>query len=268
MLLGKFISFEGVSDIAIMTLGILMATLALQIFETFNLCVSCLLSSGLLFLLGCTETVSEAFSGYANHVLYFTIASFGISAAFQKSALSKKILSVFIKGKKLSAKRITLIFMCCAGALSSVMSNVAAVIVFLPYLEKYLTYYQNREELKRTSRSMNICLVVSAMIGGMITSAGSSVNIIGLDLLEKYAGISIRFIEWMAFGLPMAAIMLIVSFFVVTSIFKPVDLSEEVLNEYIGYINNSQKMSVKDIYWGADNNNTFCMDIKFLGACN
>ena len=51
---------------------------------------------------------------------------------------------------------------------------------------------------------------------------------------------------------------------------KKVDLSEEVLNEYIGYINNSQKMSVKDIYiyWGADNNNTFCMDIKFLGACN
>lgn len=31
---------------------------------------------------------------------------------------------------------------------------------------------------------------------------------------------------------------------------KKVDLSEEVLNEYIGYINNSQKMSVKDTYIG------------------
>ena len=31
---------------------------------------------------------------------------------------------------------------------------------------------------------------------------------------------------------------------------KKVDLSEEVLNEYIGYINDSQKMSVKDIYIG------------------
>lgn len=31
---------------------------------------------------------------------------------------------------------------------------------------------------------------------------------------------------------------------------KKVDLSEEVLNEYIGYINNSQKMSVKYIYIG------------------
>ena len=101
-----------------------------------------------------------------------------------------------------------------SALLSSVMSNVAAVVIFLPYLDQYLSHYKDEEAKKRSSRCMNICIVVSSMIGGMITPAGSSVNLIGLDLLQKYADTTVRFIDWIAFGFPLAIVMLFVAFYI------------------------------------------------------
>lgn len=245
-----FVKVDGLSTQAMRTLGVLAATLFLQMFESFNLCVSCLLSSVLLLLLGCVDNIGQAFSGYANHILYFTIASFGISASFQKSVLSRKLLGLMMRGKKLGIKRITFTFMVCAAVLSSVMSNVAAVVIFLPYLDQYLEFYRDPSARKKASRSMNICLVVSAMIGGIITPAGSSVNLIGLDLMEAHAGIRVRFVDWMAFGLPVAAVMLVVAFFIITTVYKPEEPSTEELDSFVAHIRNTPKATGKDIYIG------------------
>lgn len=245
-----FLKVDGLSTQAMRTLGVLAATLFLQMFETFNLCISCLVSSVLLLMLGCVGNIGEAFSGYANHVLYFTIASFGISAAFQKSVLSRKLLGLLMRGKKLTVRKVTFTFMVCAAILSSMMSNVAAVVIFLPYLDQFLEFYRDPDVRKRSSRSMNICLVVSAMIGGIITPAGSSVNLIGLDLMQAHAGIQIRFVDWMAFGAPLAAVMLVIAFAIITAIYKPAEPEEEELQAFIRHVQNTPRATAKDIYIG------------------
>jgi sodium-dependent dicarboxylate transporter 2/3/5 len=241
-------TIDGISDRAMRTLGVLAATLFLQIFETFDLCVSCLLSSALLYAFGCVDTISDAFGGYTNHVIYFTLASFGVSLAFQKSALSKRLLSFIIRSKKLRVRGITFIFMLCAAALSSIMSNVAAVVIFIPYVEMFLEYYEKPEERKQSSRCMMICLVVAAMIGGMITPAGSSMNLISIDILEKQAGVGIRFIDWVMIGLPVALIMLVIAFFVITTVYPPHELSRQEMEKYLKMVGEKKPMTAMDIY--------------------
>lgn len=241
---------EGLSAQAVRTLGVLAATLFLLIFESFNVCVSCLLSSAMLFAFGCVDSISMAFSGFSNHILYFTTASFGISVAFQKSRLSKKMLSMIICSERLKVRTIIFIFMMCAATLSALMSNVAAVVIFIPYAEMFLDCYQNEEHKKKTACSMMICLSVAALIGGMITPAGSSMNLICIDMLERYAGVGIRFIDWMLVGFPLALMMLVIAFLMITTVHRPIEPSAEELREYLAAVSQKEKLSVMDIYIG------------------
>ena len=250
LILCRMMPIDGLSKQAMGTLGVLGATLCLLIFESFNICVSCLLSSAMLFAFGCVDSLGAAFSGYSNHVLYFTIASFGISLAFQKSVISRKLLGGIIRSDKLGTKAVTFIFMVCAAALSAIMSNVAAVVIFMPYAEGYLECYRDKESRVRSRRSMMMCMVVAAMIGGMITPAGSSMNLICVDMLERYAGYRVRFVDWVAAGLPLAVIMLVAAFIIITTVYPPAKLSEEEMKGYLQTIHEKKKMSGMDIYIG------------------
>lgn len=248
LVLGCNAKSSSVSVEAARTMGVLAAALFLLIFESFNVCISCMLSSALLFALGCTENITAAFSGYSNHILYFTTASFGISLAFQKSCISRKLLGVVIRSPQSGVRKITFTFMLCAALLSAIMSNVAAVVIFIPYVEMYLSYYKNTDDRRNTARCMMICLAVAALTGGMITPAGSSMNLICLDMLERYAGVGVRFIDWIMVGMPLAAVMLVIEFFVITTVHKPAEPQTDEMTEYVKDISSPQTMSGMDIY--------------------
>lgn len=242
------VPIEGMPQQAERTLGVLLAALFMLICESFGVCVSCLMTSALLFITGCTGTVSEAFSGYSNHILYFTTASFGISLAFRKSSLSRRLLGIIIRSDKLKTGQVMLIFMACAALLSALMSNVAAMVIFIPFAEDYLDIFPDGEKKVRTRKSMFICLAVSVLIGGMATPAGSSMNLICIDMLEKYTGGGIRFIDWMAVGIPLAVFMLAAAYFIITRIFQPCQADRESMRRYIASLNEKKSLSSRDIY--------------------
>lgn len=250
LFLSCFLTPDGLSTQAVRTMGVLAAVLFLFLFESFHVCISCLLSSAMLFAFGCVGSITSAFSGYSNHILYFQTASFGISLAFQKSCLSKKLLALIIRSKKLGVKRITFLFMMCGAVLSSIMSNVAAVVIFIPYVESFLEFYHNLEDKAKTARCMMICLAVSALTGGMITPAGSSMNLICLDMLERYAGVNVRFIDWIMVGFPLALVMLVIEFLIITAVHRPAEPSTEEMRRYLEEISQKRRMSAMDIYIG------------------
>ncbi len=244
------LTLNGLSPEAVRTLGVLAATLFLLIFESFPVCVSCLLSSAMLYALGCVGTMAKAFAGFSNHILYFTIASFGLSLAFQKSMLSRRLLELLLRTGRIGVKKLTFLFMLCAAALSAIMSNVAAVVIFIPYVESFLDHFRNEEHKKISRRCMMICLTVSALIGGMITPAGSSMNLICLDMLETYAGTHVRFIDWMIAGFPLALVMLIAAFMIITAVYPPAEPSDTEMAEYLTGARQKKRMGFQDIYIG------------------
>ncbi|MGN0643297.1 MAG: SLC13 family permease [Huintestinicola sp.] len=246
-----FISIDGLSEQAVHTMGVAAATLFLLIFEPFNICVTCMLSSAMLFAFGCVDTVSDGFCGFSNHILYFTTASFGISAAFQKSVLSRRLLSLVVKGKRVGVKKLVFIFMLCSALLSSIMSNVAAAVIFLPFAEAFLEFTADKEKRTKTKRSMMMCITVGAMIGGMITPAGSSMNLICIDMLERYTGQTVRFIDWIKIGLPLALVMVTAAFFIITAVFPPEEPCENEMRAYLDKLTEKTPVSSKDIYAAA-----------------
>jgi sodium-dependent dicarboxylate transporter 2/3/5 len=230
------------------TLGLLIAVIVLLVTEVFPIGATCLVTIALMVLFKCVPDISAALVGYTNPVLFFVLASFGISEALTVLPLSKRMLKFFMRIFGKNTRRLLFAIMLCAAALSSLISNVAATAVFIPIIMKFLDVYETDAEKAATARCYMIALPIAGMIGGMITPAGSSINMMTIGLLAKDTGINIAFVHWMFFGIPLAAVLLPVAWFLCSKVFKPAPLGGEKIRSYLETVAIDPKLSAKEIY--------------------
>jgi sodium-dependent dicarboxylate transporter 2/3/5 len=62
---------------------------------------------------------------------------------------------------------------------------------------------------------------IGALIGGVGTPAGSSINLLGLAQLEQFGGVTVRFLDWMYIGMPMVIILLPLSAWIIARFYPP-----------------------------------------------
>jgi sodium-dependent dicarboxylate transporter 2/3/5 len=62
---------------------------------------------------------------------------------------------------------------------------------------------------------------IGALIGGVGTPAGSSINLLGLTMIEQNGGERIPFLHWMAIGVPMVFTLLPIAAWVMVRLFPP-----------------------------------------------
>lgn len=222
------------------TLCVLLFTLLLLIFEIIPLSIVCLVSVVLLYALKCVNSFPEALCGYSNHILYFTMASFGLSAALSKSLYCQRMLFSLFSRFRASAKSILISIMLCTAVLSAFISNVAATVIFLPYALQFIDFYQG-EEKTQAKRVFMIGITLAAMIGGMSTPAGSSINLLVIDALEKSLGLTIPFVKWMGYGVPMVACMLTLAVLILTQVFPLPALPQEEINRFLSTLRQDQR---------------------------
>lgn len=232
------------------TLGVLIAVILLLVCETFPFGVTCLTAIALMYFFRCTASVPEALTGFTNATLFFVLASFGISEALTAVPVSTRLLFVLMKKFGQNTNRLLFAVMAVTAILSSIISNVAAAAVFIPIVQKFLAVYEDKEERKLTGRAFMIALPVASMIGGMMTPAGSSINMLSIGMLEKYAGTTITFVQWMCLGIPLSLILLPFAWILLLKICKPAPLEQNKISAYLEEGNRAltPKMSAKEKY--------------------
>lgn len=241
-----------ISNLGWRTLCLLLSFLILLVTNALPVVVLSLLYMGLMALLlqgdkSLQSSLSESLEGFAKPVLYFTLASFALAAAFTKTPLSKRILKFLLKyfGKNISL--VVLVMMIASALVSSIISNVPTCAVFMSIALSFLQLYKNEEDKKKTGKTLMIAIPVSSMIGGIITPAGSSINLLAIGILEEYCGLSISFIQWMVAGLPIAAILLPLAWFLMIKIYKPAEMSKEEISTFASSIDIPEKISSNEI---------------------
>ena len=239
----------GLSRAGINTLGVLIAVILALVLEPLPLGITCLLAIPLMVIFGTVPDISTALSGYTNHILFFVLVSFGISEAIAKVPLSGRLLAMLIRIFGTRTKNILLAFMLCAGLMSSIMSNVATTAVLVSVVMNFLKVYQDERERRRSAKAFMIGLPIASMIGGMMTPAGSPLNILGMDFLAE-AGIRISFVEWMAIGIPVALAVLFAAWKIILKVFRPAEIEPERINEYIDSLDIPPVLSSKEKYVG------------------
>ncbi len=240
-------SFAGMDSTGVKALATLIIAVILWITEPIPVGASAIFILVLPSLFG-LATIKATLSAFANPTLFFVIATFGLSAAISKVPLAKRILLFLLKLMGNSVNKLILALMIATALISSVMSNIPATLMFMSASMNFLSFYDNDDEKKRTGRAIMIALPIAGMIGGCITPAGSSNNILALSLLEEHASTTVSFVDWMIMCAPIAIVMLPIAWFFIIKIFKPAPISNEKIQIFFDDLSKLGKPDKKEIY--------------------
>lgn len=247
LLLGQLLPAMGpFSQAGIRTLGMLVAFLIMLITEALPVVVTSLLFSALMPVLGVTENLAGGLAGYSQPIVFFTLASFGIAAAISAVPLSRRILRGLLRAFGKNTERAILAMMVCEALVSSVVSNVPTCAIFMAIALSFARLYTDEAERRRTLRALMIAVPVASMIGGMMTPAGSSVNLMAISLLEDLTGQTIPFVLWMCAGIPLAAVMIPLAWFLIVKIYRPVPVDEARIRGFAEELGVPDRMDAKE----------------------
>jgi len=204
--------------------------------------------------------VKKIFAPFADPIVFLFLGSFILAVSMSKHGIDKrfamKILTMKYVGK--STARLIFTFGAITAFISMWISNTAATAMMLPIAIGIVTSVAKivSEEKGipidpkkfRFGTAMMLMTAYSASIGGIGTPVGTPPNLIGIAMIEKFAGLRISFFEWMMFAVPMLLIMFVFLFFLIYFLNKPEVSKLSTSSSYISdAIKNLGKMKAGEI---------------------
>ncbi|MGD8619729.1 MAG: SLC13 family permease, partial [Gammaproteobacteria bacterium] len=189
--------------------------------EAIPLPATALLPILLFPLLGVLDGV-EVTRAYGNHLIYLFLGGFLIAVTMEKWNLHHRIALHTIRLVGVTPNRIVLGFMLATAFLSMWISNTAAtmmmVTIALAVLHEIARDAGESPGCSQFGTALMLGIGYSASIGGIATLIGTPPNAIFAGVVERTYGISISFVDWMKFGLPLSLVMLGITWVYLTRI--------------------------------------------------
>ena len=247
LIMSMFLPAMGnISQVGMRTVGMLATFLILLVTEALPVVVISLMFCALMPLLGVVPSFGKALSGYAEPIVFFTLASFGIAAALTTIPLSRRILRSLLRAFGKNVGQVLLSMMAACALLSSIVSNVPTCAIFMAIALDFIKLYDNDQDRRKTGRMFMIAIPVASMIGGMMTPAGSSINLLAMSQLEQHAGMEITFVQWMMAGIPLTLVMIPLAWWIMCKVYKPAEVTAEQVKSFIGSMDIPDKMDSKE----------------------
>lgn len=187
--------------------------------EAIPIAVTSLLVLVLQPLFGVAD-LGVAITNFMTPVFFFILAMFIIAYAWVRTGLARRFAWWMLSRAGTDSRRVIYVFVIGTGIISTIMSDISAAAIFMAIA---LGIFANRgiEPNSRFGRAIMLGIPIGALIGGVGTPAGSSINLLGLEIIAQHGGEGISFIAWMALGIPMIAILLPLSAWVLIRFFPP-----------------------------------------------
>ncbi len=174
--------------------------------------------------------INQSAAPYANPVIFLFLGGFLIALALEKHKLHERIALKLIGLTGTSGNGIILGFMTASALLSMWISNTATAMMMLPIavsvVHLVLHDVKNLHEIEnKRERNFAIGLLLSigyaCSLGGMATIIGTPPNVVFVGLLNDFFGIKISFAQWFMVGFPVATLLVLANYVLVTRIIFP-----------------------------------------------
>jgi sodium-dependent dicarboxylate transporter 2/3/5 len=167
------------------------------------------------------EGMGPAVQDFADPTVFFIIASFMFAIAMGESGISKRIsfkIEILAGG---SPTKSIMYLMCATALVSTVISDPPVAAAFTPIALEVINRSNCEKGKSNFAKALLIGVSMAALIGGVGTPAGSSINVLALQQLEKFADIKISFLQWTMLGLPFIIVVTPLTAKVLTIVFRP-----------------------------------------------
>ncbi len=211
---------------AVAALTVLMATWWVS--EAVPVPVTALLPIPLLPALG-ANSVAEAASPYANPLIFLFLGGFLIAQAIQRWNLHLRIALRIVDLAGHRPDRLVAGFMLATALLSMWISNTATAAMMLPIgLSVIALLESSRESAPGPVFAVALMLGIAfgANIGGMGTLIGTPPNALLAAFMADAYGVRIGFGQWLAIGVPVAATLLAICWWLLVRVAFPLPRRE------------------------------------------
>lgn len=192
-------------------LAILALAICWWISEAIPLPATALVAAALAIATG-VAPARQVLAPFADPVIFLFLGSFLLAEALQRYGLDVRLAARLLRlplfpptgGGRMAA------FGTASAAISTVLSNTATAALMTPIATGALG---PRREGPPTRTESGVLLMVAygATLGGMATIIGTPPNLLVAGFVERLVGVHVGFADWLAFGVPVAFVLLLVS---------------------------------------------------------
>jgi sodium-dependent dicarboxylate transporter 2/3/5 len=183
--------------------------------------VSLLIISYLVFALGNPflnsqpENIEKYAQTFSSSVIWLMLGGFFLATAMTKTKLDEALFRFTLKISGRKPGNLLIGLMLTTMLASMLMSNTATTAMVIAAIMPLLA---SLGKTSGFSKALLLGIPIAAATGGMGTIIGTPPNAIAAGALEN-AGITIDFIDWMKFGVPIALALTAISCFVLIRLF-------------------------------------------------
>ncbi|MCG0238903.1 MAG: DASS family sodium-coupled anion symporter [Firmicutes bacterium] len=244
LLVALFLHPPGMSPQAALTLAVTLWMATWWVTEPVPLSVTSLLPIVLFPALGLAKAGAVT-ANYGDPVIFLFLGGFLLSIAFERWNLHRRIALGIISVIGTSPSRLLLGFLCATAFISMWISNTATAMMMLPIataVVRQVTDLTGRrpapgsgeaasrpeEDGSRTSppgrpggaepalktnfgAALMLSVAWASSIGGVGTLIGTPPNAVFAAVASNTLGVQVRFVQWMLYGVPLAASVLLLA---------------------------------------------------------
>ncbi len=200
--------------------------------EAVPVAATALLPLALFPLLGVSD-IKQAAAPFANPLIFLFLGGFLIALSLQRWDLHRRIALHIVT---FAGSRPTALLggiMLATACLSMWISNTATAMMMMPIAASLVVILRPSDRApggsdeSRFATALMLATAYAASIGGLATLVGSPPNALLAAFMSQTYGVEIGFAQWMLVGLPVTAVMLPLTWFVLTKIVFRFQLDEQ-----------------------------------------
>lgn len=189
--------------------------------EAIHIYMTGLLPLVLMPLLGISD-IEVAAAPYGNPVIFLFLGGAFLAIAIQRWNLHQRVGLALLSRVGTGARRQVGGMMATTAVLSMWVSNTAAAMVMLPMALAVIALLRECDNDPTDRGGLNTALILAvaygATIGGLSTIVGTPPNAFLVAYMKQTYGVTVGFAEWMVFGVPLSALLLLIAWQVLTRV--------------------------------------------------
>lgn len=211
------------------TLGVMAWMATWWLTAAVDIAVTALLPI-VLFPLAGVGTVGESTAPYASSVIFLFLGGFVLALSMQRWGLDRRIALGALRLVGTRPANLIGGFMAATALLSAFVSNTATTALMLPIGVSVIALAERGREgvaepdprLGNLPVALMLAIAYAASIGGLSTILGTPPNLFLVGYLADSQGMEVTFLGWLRVGLPLAAVLLPLAWWLLTRWLYPV----------------------------------------------
>ncbi|MDD3826647.1 MAG: SLC13 family permease [Anaerolineae bacterium] len=184
---------------AILTLGILIATLAVLASRRLRPDLTAVCATLALVLTGVLEP-GEAFSAFGEPVIVIVACVYILGTALYETGVATLISERLMRYSHRGTGFLLLVLMLTAGLLSAVLSSLLVIVILMPAVQRLC------RKTKMAPAQFLLPVVIGASMGNLLTLIGTVSNLVVDELLATAGQVSLSFLSLAPVGLASLAL--------------------------------------------------------------